>query len=155
MSMHKNTHIRSWHWCLCTVGIQMHIPALIHSQVWCMLEVAPYYLLSKRPDPPERAGSNWAFDSPPLQAGRPGGMKRMAASDDSSSLMSLTAINSTLGSRAQHSSPTRCTSAWARLPLHSPSLPAEGLELKLELWRWAMWAGSSHSFLWKPESHSL
>ncbi|KAK1889193.1 Protein mms22 [Dissostichus eleginoides] len=39
------------------------------------------------------------------EAGNAGGMKRLAASDDSSPLMSLTAINSTLGSRTQHSPP--------------------------------------------------
>ncbi|KAF3849638.1 hypothetical protein F7725_019357 [Dissostichus mawsoni] len=39
------------------------------------------------------------------EAGKAGGMKRLAASDDSSPLMSLTAINSTLGSRTQHSPP--------------------------------------------------
>lgn len=77
------------------------------------------------------------FDFPQLQAGRPGEMKRLAASDDSSPLMSLTAINSTLGSRAQHSPPPA-----APLPglgfLSTPPLPVEGLELKLELWQLAM-----------------
>lgn len=63
------------------------------------------------------------FDFSPLQAGRPGGMKRLAAWDDSSPLMSLTAINSTQGSRVRHFPPTHCTPARGRLPLlsHSPS----------------------------------
>lgn len=81
-------------------AIQKHIPALIQSQVWCMLEVAPYYLLVK-------GMSHWRervvtehFNFPPLQAGRPGGVKRLAASDDSSPLMSITAINSTPGRMA-------------------------------------------------------
>lgn len=82
------------------------------------------------------------FDPLPLEAGRPGGMKRLADSDDSSPLMSLTAINSTLGSWAQRSPPPA-----ALLPglgfLYTPPLPAEGLELKLELWQWAMWEKSS------------
>lgn len=64
-------------------------------------------------------------------------MKRLAASDDSSPLMSLTAINSTLGSRAQHSPPPA-----APMPglgfLYTPPHTAEGLELELELWQLAM-----------------
>lgn len=103
-----------------------------------MLEVAPYYLLSEGGTVHQREQVvTEHFDSPPLQAGTPGGMKRLAASDDSSPLMSLTAINSTLGSRAQHSPPPA-----ALLPglgfLYTPPLPAEGLELKLELWQRAM-----------------
>jgi len=101
------------------------------------------------------------FDSPALQAGRPGEMKWLAASDDSSPLMSLTAINSTPGSKAQHSPPPAALLLGLGF-LYTPPLPAEGLELKLELWQWAMrvkererGAVSSHSFFWKPESDSL
>lgn len=123
-------------------AIQRHIPALIQSQVWCMLGVAPYYLLVK-------GMSHWReqvvtehFNFPPLQAGRPGGVKRLAASDDSSPLMSITAINSTPGRMAQHSPPPAVL-----LPgigfLYTPPLPAEGLELKLERWHWAIWKRSS------------
>lgn len=78
------------------------------------------------------------FDFPPLQdPGRPGGMERLAAWDDSSPLMSLTAINSTQGSRVRHFPPTA-----ALLPgvgfLCPPTLRAESLELKLELWQRAI-----------------
>lgn len=102
-----------------------------------MVEDASYFVLSIQHDPPERPGNNSEhFNPPPLQSGRPG-MKRLTASDDSSPLMSLTAINSTQGSRAQHSPPPA-----ALLPglgfFYTPPLPAEGLELKLELWQWAM-----------------
>lgn len=77
------------------------------------------------------------FDSAPLQAVRPGRMKRLPASDDSSPLMSLTAINSTLGSKTQHSPPPAALLLGLGF-LYTPPLPAEGLELKLELWQWAM-----------------
>lgn len=111
MSMHLNPYTHTHRlFALVTVqtlrkistqsAIQRHIPALIQSQVWCMLKVAPYYLLVK-------GMSHWReqvvtdhFNFPPLQAGRPGGVKRLAASDDSSPLMSITAINSTPGRMA-------------------------------------------------------
>lgn len=75
MSMHMNTVHTHTHRLLAVVTMQTlnklsekyphkcaatqrRIPALIQSQVWSVLKVVPVYGLSKRHDPPERAGSN-------------------------------------------------------------------------------------------------
>lgn len=117
--------------------IQKCIPAIQSNRT---VRVAFYYLVFEDTKELLRAGRSRAFflsSSAGRQAGRPVGVERLAASYDSSPLMSLTAINSTLGSRAQHSPPPAALGPGLGF-LCTPLLSMEGLELKLEFWQWAM-----------------